>query len=60
MADEYLDNRSYVLSSEEIIAAGYYLKNKQQTVTWQLLGATLGLPRDSAKAALQIWMSRNS
>lgn len=60
MADEYLDNRSYVLSSEEIIAAGYYLKNKQQTVTWQLLGATLGLPRDSAKAAWQIWMSRNS
>lgn len=59
LADEYLDNRPYVFSSTEIIAAGYYLTNKQKAVTWQSLGATLGLPRDSAKAAWKIWTSRS-
>lgn len=58
VADEYLDNRTYMPCNQEIISAGNYLISHHQEVSPEIFGQLLGLTRDSARAAYHLWQSR--
>jgi hypothetical protein len=55
VADDFLDNRLLLPSSQEVMSACTYLMSSQQEVSPQTLGSLLGLSRDSAKTAYRRW-----
>jgi len=56
VANEHLDRRPYMPSSEEIRAAGVYLCTRQINVTREKLRMVLGLSRDSAVGVWRRWL----
>lgn len=58
VADTYLDYRPYLSPTEEIVAAGQYLRSRHIDITPATLGGLLGLPKDRASQAWRRWQSQ--